>query len=194
MRQRAGVGVAVGVWQTILPVLSRPLISVTGPVICTAGSSWHFLSQRQYARTHVQTLMYADTHGGTQPYTLIRVCPCVSKRHKGTLQRCPTMVSHHKGGEGEQTRTCILVHTQYLHNQGQTHTQGTRRGPAPEVTLAIGRYFAEQSMPELMNVDTPPSPPLTAWKGDRRRPSCRGYFLGSQKGDSWARSQVWSLL
>lgn len=126
MRQRAGVGVAVGVWQTILPVLSRPLISVTGPVICTAGSSWHFLSQRQYARTHVQTLMYADTHGGTQPYTLIRVCPCVSKRHKGTLQRCPTMVSHHKGGRGNKQEPAYLC----------THSTCTIKGKHTPKVLA----------------------------------------------------------
>lgn len=84
-----GRGCGRGVWQTILPVLSRPLISVTGPVICTAGSSWHFLSQRQYARTQVQPLMYADTHGGTQPCTPIHVCPAFPRDTKGHCRDAP---------------------------------------------------------------------------------------------------------
>lgn len=141
MRQCAGVGVAVGVWQTILPVLSRPLISVTGPVICTAGSSWHFLSQRQYARTYIKPLMHANTHGVSQPCTPVLCVPSVSKRHKGTLQRCPTMVIHHRKTTltQEPTYLCTQVPAQ---SRANTHPRCSQ-GPAHRVTLTIGRYFPE---------------------------------------------------
>lgn len=128
MRQCAGVGVAVGVWQTILPVLSRPLISVTRPVICAAGSTWHFLSQRQYARTHVQPLMYADTHGGTQPCTPIHVCPAFPRDTKGHCRDAPPWQITHRRNTLNQEPAYLCTHR---YTQGQTHTQVAHRGPRP---------------------------------------------------------------
>lgn len=85
--------------------------------------------------------------------------PGISKRHKGTLQKCPIMVSHHRGKKKNPTLTqepAYLCTHRYLHNQrANTHprySQGTC--PVP-VTLAIRRYFAEWSIPELINADTP---------------------------------------
>lgn len=148
MRQCAGVGVAVGVWQTILPVLSRPLISVTGPVICTAGSSWHFLSQRQYARTYIKPLMHANTHGVSQPCTPVLCVPSVSKRHKGTLQRCPTMVIHHR-------KTTLTQEPTYLCTVKGKHTPKVFTGTCPQSHPNHRKVLSrEWSIFELVDVDT----------------------------------------
>lgn len=136
MRQRAGVGVAVGVWQTILPVLSRPLIAVTGPVICTAGSSWHFLSQRQYARTHIQPLFHADTHGCTQPCTPVLCVPSISRRHKGALQRCP----QRKNTLNQQL--AYLCTQEPAQSRANTHPRCSQ-GTCPWSHTTIEWHFAE---------------------------------------------------
>lgn len=151
MRQCAGVGVAVGVWQSILPVLSRPLISVTGPLICTAGSSWHFLSQRQYARTRPTTNVCRYTWGHTAMHTY----PCVpglSQGHKGTLQKCPTMVSHHRVEKHTHTHWLKNLHT-CAHTGACTikgkHTPKVLTGDPPmespralEGTLQSGQFLS----------------------------------------------------
>lgn len=165
MRQRAGVGVAVGVWQTILPVLSRPLISVTGPVICTAGSSWHFLSQRQYARAHIQPLIHADTHGGTQLCTPVLCVPSISKRHKGTLQRCP------------QRKNTLTQQLAYLCTQEPAQSRANTHPRCSQGTCPWSHINHRTVLRRERSIPVwPPSkgPLLTACKGDRRGPAAEG--------------------
>lgn len=59
--------------------------------------------------------------------------PGISKRHKGTLQRCPIMVSHHRGKKKPHThsRTCILVHTQVPAQSKGKHTPKVLTGDLP---------------------------------------------------------------
>lgn len=70
------------------------------------------------------------------------------------------MVSHHRRKKKKKPslaqEPAYLCTHRYLHNQGQTHAQDTHRGPTHGVILTIKRYFAEWSIPDLVNVDTPP--------------------------------------
>lgn len=93
--------------QTILPAHSRTLISVAGSVICTAGGSWHFLSQRQHART--LTFNHQCMHiGHSQPCTPSCEHWAFPETHKSTAEM-PTMVT--PTGSIHCPRIHTLVHT-----------------------------------------------------------------------------------